>query len=114
MIPDTVKDLAVLRPLVLAADLILLLGGEVILNIEGLADLLGGLALDHIGHGLASDIKKGLDVEIVGSLGSLSVKQKQGHITVATYEDDLEQHLLVDLHKFLVPLINVGCLLAGV
>ena len=31
-----------------------------------------------------------------------------------TYQDDLEQHLLVDLHEFLVPLFNVGSLLAGV
>lgn len=31
-----------------------------------------------------------------------------------TYQDDLEQHLLVDLHELLVPLLNVGSLLAGV
>jgi len=31
-----------------------------------------------------------------------------------TYKDDLEEHLLVDLHELLVPLLNVGCLLAGV
>jgi hypothetical protein len=31
-----------------------------------------------------------------------------------TYEDDLEEHLLVDLHELLVPLINVGRLLTRV
>ena len=31
-----------------------------------------------------------------------------------TYEDDLEQHLLVDLHELLVPLIDIGGLLARV
>jgi len=32
----------------------------------------------------------------------------------ATYEDDLEEHLLVDLHELLIPLINLGRLLAVV
>lgn len=31
-----------------------------------------------------------------------------------TYEDDLEQHFLVDLHELLIPLINIGGLLAVV
>lgn len=31
-----------------------------------------------------------------------------------TYKDDLEQHLLVNLHEFLVPLVDVGGLLSGV
>lgn len=31
-----------------------------------------------------------------------------------TYQDDLKQHLLVNLHKLLVPLINVGGLAAVV
>ena len=30
------------------------------------------------------------------------------------YKDDLEQHLLVDLHELLVPLLNIGGLLARV
>jgi len=33
---------------------------------------------------------------------------------VRTYQDDLEEHFLIDLHKLLVPIINVGGLLAGV
>jgi hypothetical protein len=48
--------------------LVLLFGGEVVLNIEGLTDLLGGLAFDHIGDGLAAHIEKSLDVEVVGGL----------------------------------------------
>lgn len=33
---------------------------------------------------------------------------------VSTYEDDLEEHLLVHLHELLVPLLDVGGFLAGV
>lgn len=58
----------VLSPLVLAADLFLLLGGEVVGDVERLANLLWGLALDHVGNGLATDVKEGLDIEVVGSL----------------------------------------------
>lgn len=31
-----------------------------------------------------------------------------------TYKDDLKEHFLVDLHKLLVPFLNLGGLLAGV
>lgn len=34
--------------------------------------------------------------------------------SICTYQDDLEQHLLIDLHEFLVPLVNVGGLATGV
>ena len=57
-------------PLVLATNLILLFGREVILDIEGLADLFGRLALDHVGDSLAADVEQSLDVEVVGSLCS--------------------------------------------
>ena len=66
--PDLFTNLAILSPLVLATDLLLLLRCEVVGDVEGLSDLLGGLALDHVGNGLAANIKKGLDVEVVGSL----------------------------------------------
>jgi hypothetical protein len=65
--------LAVLSPFVLAADLLLLLRGEVVLDVERLADLVGGLALDHVGDGLAADVKEGLDVEVVGGLRMVSI-----------------------------------------
>lgn len=51
-----VKGLAVLCPLVLTADLLLLLRGEVVLDVEGLPNFFGGLALDHIGNSLAANI----------------------------------------------------------
>ena len=54
--------LLLLAPLVLLADLLLLRRREVVLDVERLADLLGGLALDHVGHGLASDVEEALDV----------------------------------------------------
>lgn len=88
--------LAILSPLVLATNLLLLLWREVVLNVERLADFLRRLALDHVGDCLAADIEQSLDVEVVCS------------------EDDLEEHLLVDLHVLLVPLVDVGGLLAGV
>jgi hypothetical protein len=49
--------LSVLGPLVLTADLLLLLRSEVVRNIESLADLVGGLALDHVGDCLATDVQ---------------------------------------------------------
>ena len=55
-------------PLVLAPHLLLFLGSEVVLDVESLTDLLGGLALDHICHGHAGKVEQGLDVEVVGSL----------------------------------------------
>ena len=57
-----------LGPLVLTTNLILLLGSEVVLDVEGFADLFWGLALDHIGNGLAADVEESFDVEIIGSL----------------------------------------------
>ena len=92
----TRPHLAILSPLVLTADLILLLGREVVLDIERLANLLRRLALDHVGDGLAADVQQGLDVHVVGR------------------EDDLEEHLLVHLHELLVPLFDVRRLLAAV
>jgi hypothetical protein len=60
--------LTVLGPLVLATDLLLLLGGEVVLDVERLADLIGRLALDHVRDGLTADIEESFDVEVVGRL----------------------------------------------
>jgi hypothetical protein len=63
-----VQHLAVLGPLVLATDLLFLLGGEVIGDIEGLSDFLGGLALNHVCDGLAANVKERLDIKVVGGL----------------------------------------------
>jgi len=54
---ESVIHSAVLSPLILPSDLVLLFWGEVILDIEGLANLLRGLAFDHVGNGLTADIK---------------------------------------------------------
>lgn len=59
-------------PFVLATDLILLFGCEIVLDVERLSNLLWRLALDHVGHGFASHVQEGLDVEVVGSLIPLS------------------------------------------
>lgn len=59
-----------LGPLILAANLVLFFGREVVLDIEGLANLFRGLALDHVCDGLAADVKEGFNVEIIGSLYS--------------------------------------------
>jgi len=89
-------NLSILGPFVFTTDLLLLLRGEVVLDVEQLSDLFWGLALDHVGDGLATSVKEGLDVQKVGS------------------EDDFEKHLLVNVHELLVPLIDVGSLLAGI
>ena len=64
---DRVRNI-LLGPLVFTANLILLFGCEVVLDIESLANLFGGLALDHIGDSLAADVKESFDVKVVGSL----------------------------------------------
>jgi hypothetical protein len=54
-------------PLVIATNLVLFLRGKVILDVKGLADLFGRLALDHVCDSLATDIEKSLDVKVVSS-----------------------------------------------
>lgn len=71
-------SLAVLGPFVLATNLVLLFGGEVVLDVESLPDFLRRLALDHVGDGLASNIQEGLDVEVVGSLGRIVSSSQTG------------------------------------
>jgi hypothetical protein len=64
-------------PLVLTANLVFFLLGEVVLNVEGLADLLGRLAFNHVGNGLAADVEKCLDVEVVGGLIIWSARMRR-------------------------------------
>ena len=52
--------LLLLAPLIFLSDLFLLAGSEVVLDVERLPDFLGGLALDHVGHSLAGDVKETL------------------------------------------------------
>ena len=63
--------------------------GEIILDIESLADLLRRLSLDHVGNGLASQVQQLLNVKIVGS------------------QDELEQSGLIDLAEVQIPANNV-------
>ena len=60
-----------LAPLVLLPDLLLLGGREVVLDVEGLPDLIGRLALDHVGHRLARHVEQALDVQVVGGKDQL-------------------------------------------
>lgn len=85
---DNDQDL-LLGPLVLSLYLSFLLGGKVVLDVEQLSDLLGSLALDHVGDSLATQVEQRLDVQIVGS------------------EDDFEEHLLVNLDELAVPFGDV-------
>jgi hypothetical protein len=55
-------------PLILVTNPILFLRGEVILDVKGLAGFLGRFTLNHVCDSLATDIKKSLDVKVVGSL----------------------------------------------
>ena len=65
---EEIKIDLLFSPLVLTANLVLLLRGEVILNVERLADLIRRLALDHVGDGLAADIQQGPNIQVVSSL----------------------------------------------
>jgi len=105
--------LAVLGPLVLPPDLLLLLRGEIVCDVECLPDLLGRLALDHIGNSLAANVEQRLNVEIVCCLCTCQLPS-QGWLGTRTHENDLKKHLLVDLHEFLVPLVDVCCLLPAI
>lgn len=50
------------------ADLGFLLLCEVIFDVEGLPDLLGGLSFDHVGHRLTGDVQQAFNVEVIGRL----------------------------------------------
>ena len=74
-VPSAKREMSflLLGPFVLTTDLVFFFRGEVILDIEGLPNLLRRLAFDHIGYSLAPDVKKRLDVKIVGSLRNISI-----------------------------------------
>lgn len=90
----------------------LLFGGEVVHNVEELADFFGGLTLDHVRNSLATNIamesvsgnnqnptrrllQEGLDVKVIGG------------------EDNLKEHLLINRNEFLIPLADVSGTLAS-
>ena len=51
------ENLALLTPGILALDLLLLLGGEIVLDVKVLSDLFRGLALDHFSDRLAGKVE---------------------------------------------------------
>lgn len=75
---------------------LLLLGVEVLLDVGSLANLLERQVSKHDCDGLAAGVKEAFDIHVVGSL------------------NDLKQHLLVNLHEPLVPLIDISGLLVGI
>ena len=79
-------------PLVLLADLLLLLGREVVLDPERLPDLLRRLAPDHVGDLLAAEVQQRLDVEVVGG------------------QQEVVQRVLVDLNERLVEARQIGAI----
>lgn len=78
-------DLLLLAPLVFFADLLFLGGGEIVLDVERLSDLLGGFAFDHVGNRFAGDVEQALDVEVIGC------------------QNEFEESSLVDFEELDVP-----------
>ena len=74
-----------LSPLVLLHDLCLFLWGEIVLDVEELADLWDGAVLYQTGNLGAGKLEERLDIEVVGC------------------QDELEKDLLVQVHELGVP-----------
>jgi len=89
-------DLTILRPFVLASDLFLFIRCKVILDVEGFANLLRRFSFDHIRNRLTTNVKKGLDIEIIRG------------------KNYFEQHFLVNLHELLIPFVDIGRLLPAI
>jgi len=103
-----------LSPLILPADLVFLFWGEVILNVECFADLLWRLSLDHVGNSFTTDVEESLDIQVIGSLETVvsTCVQSKFTRTGVSHQNNLKQHLLVNLHELLIPLFDVGGFLA--
>merc|ERR1719464_2004021 len=80
-----VSGLAVLGPFVLGAHGLLLLGAEVVLDVEPLPNLFGRLSLDHRRHFGARQIQQRLNVHVIRR------------------QNQLEQRLLIPLHEVGIP-----------
>lgn len=76
-------------PLVLPPNFLLLLRCEVVDDVEGLADLLRSLALDHVGDRLTGQVEEPLDLQVVRS------------------QDEVEEDRLVDFDEVLVEGLEV-------
>lgn len=62
------RSLTLIAPLILLTNLLLLLRGEVILDVEGNTNLLGRLSLEHISNSFTSQIKQVLNFQEVRGL----------------------------------------------
>ena len=74
-VPDAKVDL-LFSPLILTTNLILLIRREVVLDVECLADLFWGFALDHICDSLAANVEESLDIEVIGGLKAAEILAK--------------------------------------
>lgn len=78
-----------LTPLIFLPNLLLLCRGEIIFDVEQLANLFRSLSFDHVRHSLASNVQESFDVKVVGS------------------QDYIKKYGLVYTKEFLVPCKNV-------
>ena len=83
-----IHTLRLFTPLVFVAHLRFFLGRKIVLDVEGGANVLRGLSLDHARHRGTGEIQEGLDVEVVGG------------------EDQFKEEDLFDIDKIGVPLLD--------
>jgi len=83
-----VIHLTVLTPLILLTNLLFFLGSEIVLDVEGLANLLRGFALDEVSNRPASKIEELMNVEVVCG------------------KDEFKDGVEIDLAEFLVPIVD--------
>lgn len=67
-------------------DLGFLLLCEVIFDVEGLPDLLGGLSFDHVGHCLTGDVQQAFNVQVIGRLEEKSKRFLHVSFTLISWE----------------------------
>lgn len=92
---------SVFQPGVLLANLLLLFRREVVDDAEMLTQLLGGLALDLLGHVLAGVVHHALDIEVVGGLDINPSSFKQYN---KNHHDQIEHRVVIDFEVLLIPL----------
>src|SRR4051812_14470551 len=83
--------LSFLAPLILLSHLLFFFRCKIIFDIEGLSDFFWGLSFYHVSNSLAREVKKGFDIQVVGS------------------QNELKEGSLIHLTKFLIPWNDVVC-----
>ena len=89
----------------------LLLGREIVHDVEELADLFRSLSLDHVSYSLASNIPESYSVKAASHIAMINLQQWLD-IKVVSCENNLEEHLLINGDELLVPLRDVRSTLA--